>query len=149
MDLLVCLLIRMSSKFRWNTAPLMLLHLCSVVVILIVLTFIYYDAVYVSFSSLGSCDCAKIRFIFDIAFLWPLAGVAALGGINPVQVLNILSLHNLSVVVVQLHQLWLSRFLITEGFLGKGCSCMGLAAGVSSWSFSTNSIGDERTMMFT
>lgn len=62
----------------------MLLHPCSVVVILIVLTFLYYDAVSVSFSSLGSCDRAKIRFIFDIAFLWPLAGVTALGGINPV-----------------------------------------------------------------
>lgn len=41
--------------------------------------------------------------------------------IKQVQVQNILSLHNLSVVVVvQLHQLRLSRFLITEGFLGRG-----------------------------
>lgn len=34
------------------------------------------------FPSLGSCGWAKIRFIFDIAFLWLLTGVTALGRIK-------------------------------------------------------------------
>lgn len=64
--------------------------------------------------------------------------------IKQVQVENILALHNLSVVVVvQLHQLRLSRFLMTEGFLGRGLQLDG------GGGYGTNGIADEGTMMFT
>lgn len=116
------------------------LHLCLVPVILFVLTFLYYDAVYVCFSSLGLCDCAKIRLVFDIAFSRSGSRQERMR-IKQVQLQNILSLHNLS-VVVQLHQLRLSRFLITEGFLGRGLQLDGGRHG-------TNGIADEGTMMFT
>lgn len=97
-------------------------HLCLVLVILFVPTFLYYDAVCVCFSSLRLCDCAKIQLAFDIAFSRSSSRQDKMG-IKQVRVQNILTLHNLSVVVVvvvQLHQLRLSRFLITEGFLGRG-----------------------------